>query len=469
MATPVGNSVPLTGNAYIDGLTQGSMWQTSSNHEITYSYWHNLDEGYYWTADQIAAVDTAFQAWENVANVDFVDKFPSGTFFNNNTDISIIQGELEDLPASGIAVFPDPAYADSLLWSLGVNPSSYPTVEGDIVYDYDQAFGNWPDMGQYGFYILLHEIGHSVGLKHSHDDGGNGRPTFEQLGMGQYDNTLFTVMSYNLASGSAYAGNPTTPMPLDILAIQHIYGANMSYRTGNDTYFLKDDGQLKTIWDAGGIDTFNASGLRNGAFIDLREASLNLQGDYSGTMIAFDTTIENAIGSYYSDIIVGNAVRNWMVGNSGDDYMVAFDGNDLVYGNQGHDMMYGNIGDDIMYGGRDYDTMYGGQHADIVYGNFQNDVIYGNFQDDVLYGGQDEDMLYGGQDQDVLYGNKGNDILYGNKGNDTLYGNDGNDILYGNSGSDVLVGGPGADTFYLDADDVILDLGDDDEVIWLVG
>ncbi len=145
-------------------------------------------------------------------------------------------------------------------------------------------------------------------------------------------------------------------------------------------------------------------------------------------------------------------------GYGGNDLIYAFDGNDLVYGNQNDDLIYGNIGDDVLYGGQHNDVLYGGQNADVIYGNFQNDVIYGNFQDDVLYGGQDDDVLYGGQDQDTLYGNLGNDVLYGNLGDDNLYGG---------HGVNTLIGGQGADTFYVDGDDVVLDMSAEDTLIFL--
>ena len=77
---------------------------------------------------------------------------------------------------------------------------------------------------------MLHEIGHALGLKHPIDDGNNGRPTFLSLGIGNLDSQLNTVMSYTDGAGSPLGtnmlGNPSTPKPLDILAIQQIYGAN---------------------------------------------------------------------------------------------------------------------------------------------------------------------------------------------------------------------------------------------------
>ena len=72
-----------------------------------------------------------------------------------------------------------------------------------------------------------------------------------------------------------------------------------------------------------------------------------------------------------------------------------------------------------------------------------------------------------GQDQDLLYGGQGDDVLYGNKGDDILVGNKGNDVLVGGAGANTLVGGEGADYFYVDEDDIVVDLSDEDFLIYL--
>ena len=45
-------------------------------------------------------------------------------------------------------------------------------------------------------YTIVHETGHALGLKHPHDDGLSGRPTFADFGLEPFDDVLFTVMSY---------------------------------------------------------------------------------------------------------------------------------------------------------------------------------------------------------------------------------------------------------------------------------
>ena len=104
-----------------------------------------------------------------------------------------------------------------------------------------------------------------------------------------------------------------TPTPLDILAIQYIYGANMTTRTGDDVYKLSTSEQLRAIWDAGGIDTLDASNQTLGATIDLDDGAFssigrrNVGGSAQNNVaIAYGAIIENATGGSGGDKIFGN-------------------------------------------------------------------------------------------------------------------------------------------------------------------
>ena len=91
-----------------------------------------------------------------------------------------------------------------------------------------------------------------MGLAHPHDNGGTSTimqgvaSEFDSYGTGNLNQNVFSVMSYNRgwATGpqgvtpSLNYGGAGTLMALDIASLQQDYGANTSYRTGNDSYVL---------------------------------------------------------------------------------------------------------------------------------------------------------------------------------------------------------------------------------------
>ncbi len=90
-------------------------------------------------------------------------------------------------------------------------------------------------------------------------------------------------MSYTESSAqpigtTPYSGNAATPMLLDILAIQQIYGANMSYRTGDDGYYFNFNSGVSTVWDAGGNDAINAENNFGAVTVDLRQVMFPRSG-----------------------------------------------------------------------------------------------------------------------------------------------------------------------------------------------
>jgi serralysin len=294
MAIPASDSVALltpgSGSSledeFVNGLVQGGAWTFGDGPRVlTWSLNINEETGSHpgtpvpgpggeWDESPgfAQAVARALKCWSSVANIQFQNVTSGEYYFQSTADIAVtlagddLDGPLQNF--AGLAHFPDTDYVEGLLSGNGIDRSIYPKPEGDVFFDNDDAPFEFLDAGGAGFTVILHELGHALGLKHPFDDGANERPSFEDLGIGWRDAMRYTVMSYDIANPPYEAtGFAATPMPLDILAIQYIYGANMSYRTGDDTYKL-GKASFRTIWDAGGEDTLSAASWAVGAQID---------------------------------------------------------------------------------------------------------------------------------------------------------------------------------------------------------
>src|SRR5262249_57384886 len=117
-----------------------------------------------------------------------------------------------------------------------------------------------------------------------------------------------------------------------IAAVQAIYGADYTTRSGNTVYgfnctadrtvfdFTQDTHPIFSIWDGGGIDTLDCSLYNGNQTIDLTPGNYSsVDGMISNVGIAFNCTIENAIGGGGNDTIIGNTVANMLTGGGGND------------------------------------------------------------------------------------------------------------------------------------------------------
>jgi hypothetical protein len=222
-------------------------------------------------------------------------------------------------------------------------PQNYNSNEGLGVLTNNSSYWNDTSMQVGGFMygVVVHEIGHGLGLAHPHDTGGGSQvmdgvsSSGDKGDYGQMNQSVYTVMSYNegfaahplgLPSdyGSGYMGSFAA---LDIAVLQSYYGANTSYNNGSTTYSLGSRDYYEAIWDGGGTDEITMSGSSN-AVIDLRAATLeyevggagfvsynaNAKGGYT---IANGVVIENAKGGGGTDTIIGNDANNIIYGGSG--------------------------------------------------------------------------------------------------------------------------------------------------------
>ncbi len=505
-ATPVSNAIALTGTATLDGLIQGSAWQFSGARVLTYSFNAVIEDGFVaggpWSDAAKDAIREALLTWEAVANISFVEVPGSTNISDNSANIAFGHTGSYLYPAAGLGVFPSPVYVDQLLAEIGSNRTEYPRFEGDVVLDDYASEMQYLNPGDSGFWVGMHELGHALGLKHPFDDGANGRPTFLELGISDKDIRVQTTMSYDNPASSLTDGYTATPMLLDILAIQRLYGANTSYHNTDNTYYLTGDGSVRTLWDTGGNDWLDASGLGTDIVLNLEAGSINPYG-FQGSVvaIAYGVSIENARGGTGADTLTGTSAANILDGGPGvdtlkggpgddtyivdnrGDRVVEFDsqGNDTVRatlswtlgphlenleltgayrssgtGNALDNTLTGNAAGNILDGGGGADTLIGGAGNDTYVVDNPGDVIQETGSDvsdsvrawvDWTLGDNLENLILLGTKPLNGTGNALNNALTGNGNANVLNGGGGNDVLNGGSGNDTLTGGAGSDTF----------------------
>ena len=467
MPTPVHDNIPLSGDPLIDGLVQGGEWDFGGGAAV-FTYAFHSASGTSWTNKAIASVEMILEAYSSVANISFqqINVNPNSDFTQSPADIPFTWAGFYFPGVTGLAVFPDPPFADTFLAGEGYTRLDYPNVEGDVFLFEDEGYVDKSlKPGSFGYLTAIHELGHALGFKHPHDDGGNGRP----LMPAPFDTGYYTIMSYNDPQIVDYGiyldlskGFQTTLMPLDMLAIQYMYGANMTYRTGDDVYVLRTDGLVKTIWDAGGNDTIDAGFLNQGVVISLVEGSFITHGDgFSTTAIAYNVTIENALGGAGGDTIVGNDVDNILNGRGGADVMQGGLGNDTYY--------VDNLGDAVMENpGEGTDRIFSAVDFDLSVSapDVEHLTLLGRAK--IGTGTDDDNTIIGNRGGNTLSGGLGADIIDGDRGSDTMIGGDGDDTFFVDNRRDMVIElfGEGTDEVFAS---MTFMLGDDVENLTLLG
>lgn len=351
MPSPTGwsatSSIPLSFSNTIDSLLGNTRW---SGGTVTYSFpgygssWStNAFSGYGsstsgeppWS-DSFAPLSStdktsfraAVSAWSGVANIQL----------SETSDTSLSVGDIR----AAYSYSADLVDAEAAAY----RPSNAP-LAGDIWLNAlaKIASASW-SAGSFSYMTVLHELGHALGLKHPF----SGSTTLPDA----LDALSYTVMSYSAGSGASdhsLSFYPTTPMVLDIQALQYAYGMNTATRAGNDVYSFNDASTFhQTIWDGGGTDTLAYNGSLN-ATINLTAGQGSSMGkavyvkdqfganlyQVNNIWIAHGASIENASGGSGNDQITGNAAANVLQGGLGNDTLYGGAGNDTLDGGSGID------------------------------------------------------------------------------------------------------------------------------------
>ena len=338
-----GSIVQITGDPLIDAMTNGYRWQLDFERTVDWS----ISMG--WDGED----------WNNPSVVSFYIGEMLGTFsYFANINFNYVGYYIDPWNAvyagSDINIAPHWG-ANSNTWGFANFPNPDLLDRGDIYVNLNSPANSISyQPGSAGWFFIIHEIGHALGLKHPHDDGGTGRPTFTQLGWSGLDIDYMSIMSYNDDSFSLTAYDPATPMILDVLAIQYLYGKNLTTNAGSTVHTIQDASLYYTIWDASGVDTIDQASSTQGWHIVLPNTQLItlvdtkvgfalptldhllLTLDYAPSSLTWLTgDIENATGSSFSDYLYGNEFTNILNGGGGDDIISGGGGGDILNGGDG--------------------------------------------------------------------------------------------------------------------------------------
>jgi Ca2+-binding RTX toxin-like protein len=337
--------------------------------------------------------------------------------------------------------------------AFGNFPSDTKGLAGDIWFGrnnqpfYDMAF-----KGTWGFSTMMHEIGHTMGLKHGHQDYTNSdlsgflgtSPRFGSQSLTpDRDGQAWSLMTYSPAPfvGQPFAGDkisqPQTYMQYDLAALQYLYGANFNTNSGDSVYtfsqttgemFINGVGQgapsgnriFLTIWDGGGNDTIDASNYANGVTIDLRPGEFSTvdQAQLVNNLAFQNVGVAMAPGNFAMSLLYNNDVRSLIENATGGT------GNDIFIGNTANNVLDGGAGSDSVI----FTNPTG---VNLTLNDTNTDVI-------VTHDGETDTL----RSIENIGGTSGNDTITGNSLDNLLTGGSGGtDVLNGGGGADRLVGG----------------------------
>ncbi|MDO4906702.1 Ig-like domain-containing protein [Neisseria sp.] len=330
-------------------------------------------------------------------------------------------------------------------------------------------------------YTVLHEVTHTLGMTHTSDSFTGGYLKEETV--------EFSNMSYKAYANNSLFLNQGQLRIYDLAYLHYAFGVNQNVRTGDDTYTFKNYNMYsqdadRYIWDAGGVDTFDASAEKQGVNVNLSPGSwiytggspettfavtgsstydmrsyfglgadAELSGNSAATVtlntytegqafIGYGTQIENLIGSEYDDVLTGNDADNIITGGAGSDILTGGAGNDYLDGGSGADVLIGGTGNDTYIVDDIGDTVIEAE-------NEGEDHVYSSI--DYTLGDHLESLTLIGTTAVTGNGNSLNNTLTGNGADNILNGGAGDDRIIGGAGSDILTGGEGRDTFVFDS------------------
>ncbi|MBY5410114.1 RTX toxin, partial [Rhizobium leguminosarum] len=464
--------VNSTGDQRIDGLFGGTAWDGTITYAFptlstSYSYSGEKDFDFSSISSQQQSVALFFmeQSYGNAANDGFsVEGFTNANFEAGSADTATVRFAQSSDPelVTAWAYYPDAGISGGDIW-FG---TEYAGTESDYRY---------PEFGNYAGHTLAHELGHALGLKHAHEPDFFYNPTVVPRAYDSVEYTIMTYRTYVGDNGDGYEyehdGAPQTFMMLDIAAMQEMYGADYTTNNGDTVYkwnpnegvtyvdgvaaITPDANRIfATIWDGGGIDTYDLSAYTTALKIDLQAGGYSVFSQSQLADLWGGPNNGYARGNIFNALLYNGNVASLI------ENVQAGSGNDNIIGNEANNTLWGNAGNDSLYGGAGADTLIGGAGSDWMVGGAGNDlyVVDDNFDFVIESPNQGTDTVQTALSSYTLrenietltYTGSASFTGTGNALANTITGGAGNDTLNGGAGADSLIGGAGDDTYIVD-------------------
>jgi Ca2+-binding RTX toxin-like protein len=319
------------GDDHAEFATYGTRW---SDTDLTYGYVNHTSD--LSVSAQEAAIASALASWSSVSPFTFTKVPDCGLAFDapgcTTPDIRISWGSGQHSGSSYDPAFDGQGGTAAHAFYPPPNGSS---AAGDLHLDDAERWttsGNGVDLQS----IVLHEIGHALGLTHA-----------------SAAQCPLSTSAARPIMCSIVVGTDRTLAQDDINGIQHLYGAPDVACGGFAVTVVLGDGDQPT----------------NGSDVIL------------GTP---DDDVINAGGG--SDVVCGGGGNDRIDLGPGNDRAIAGTGNDVVYGRSGVDRLEGGSGSDRLLSGDHNDKLYGAGGADTLDGGTGSDRLYAGPQSDSCNG-----------------------------------------------------------------------------------